>query len=172
MSVSLLEYTTMVVKFNRVYLEQLDLPYLALFLGQRVNELVVGRLVRAGFRNVRESHGYVVQHLIEGERSITDLAQRMGVTQQAASKTIAEMVRMGVLEAETAEDRRAKVIRISKRGWESIRCSRRARAQIDHRLRKVVGLESYERIKMDLIACLWALGGAQSIQSRRVREPR
>lgn len=162
----------MVVKSNRVHLEQLDLPYLALFLGQRVNELVVGRLVRAGFRNVRESHGYVVQHLIEGERSITDLAQRMGVTQQAASKTIAAMVRQGVLEAKTAQDRRAKVICISKRGWESIRFSRRARAEIDRRLRKVVGVDDYERIKADLIACLTALGSVQRIRSRRVREPR
>jgi len=161
----------MVVESKPIDLEKLDLAYLALFLGQRVNELVVQRLVRAGFTNVRESHGYVVQHLIECERSISDLARRMGVTQQTASKTVAEMVRLGVLKAATAEDRRAKVIRISERGWESIRYSRRARAQIDHRLTKAVGGEGYERTKTALIQCLDELGGAQRIQSRRVRQP-
>lgn len=162
----------MVVKSTPINLELLDFGYLALFLGQRINELVVDRLVRAGFKNVRESHGYVLQHLIEGERSITDLAQRMGVTQQAASKTIAEMVRLGILEARTAQDRRAKAIGISKRGWESIRFSRHARTTIDRRLAKLLGARDYRRTKSELIKCLAALGGAQRIRSRRVREPR
>jgi DNA-binding MarR family transcriptional regulator len=162
----------MVVESKFVDLEQLDLGYLAFFFGQRVNELVVQRLVRAGFTNIRESHGYVVQHLIECERSISELARRMGVTQQAASKTIAEMVRLGVLEATAGDDRRAKAIRISKRGWESIRLSRHARAQMNRRLAKIIGTESYQRTKTDLIRCLTALGGVQTIRSRRVREPR
>lgn len=161
----------MVVESKPIDLEKLDLAYIALFLGQRVNELVVQRLVRAGFTSVRESHGYVVQHLIECERSISDLARRMGVTQQAASKTVAEMVRLGVLKAATAEDRRAKMIRISERGWKSIHFSRRARVQIDRRLTKAVGREAYEHTKEALIQCLDELGGVQRIQSRRVRQP-
>jgi DNA-binding MarR family transcriptional regulator len=161
----------MVVESKHVDLKRLDLGYLALFLGQRVNELVVQRLVRAGFTNVRESHGYVVQHLIECERSISDLARRMGVTQQAASKTVAEMIRLGILEARTEEDRRAKVIRISERGWKSIHFSRRARADFDRRLTRVVGIDRYRRVKVGLIACLTELGGVQRIQSRRVRRP-
>jgi DNA-binding MarR family transcriptional regulator len=161
----------MVVESKHIDLEQLDLGYLALFLGQRVNHLVAQRLVRAGFKDVRESHGYVVQHLIERGRSISDLARRMGVTQQAASKTIAEMVRLGIVEAKTAEDRRAKVIRISERGWESIRFSRRARAVLDRRLERVFVAGRYRRMKADLIACLTELGGLQRIQARRVRQP-
>lgn len=171
MSFFLLYYTTMVVYFKQIDLSQLDLGYLALFLGQRVNELVVQRLVRAGFQNVRASHGYVVQHLIEKERSITELAQRMGVTQQAASKTVSEMVRLGILAAKPVRDRRAKGICISKRGWESVRLSRRARAQIDRRLVKTVGAEEYRRTKACLTQCLETLGGVRSIQSRRVKEP-
>jgi DNA-binding MarR family transcriptional regulator len=162
----------MVVESTSINLDRLDLGYLAFFLGQRVNELVVGRLMRAGFKQVRESHGYVVQHLIEQDRSISDLARRMGVTQQAASKMTAEMIRLGILEAETAPDRRAKVIRISKRGWESIRFSRRARAHIDRRLATLVGAKNYRSMKACLAECLTELGGVQRIRSRRVREPR
>jgi DNA-binding MarR family transcriptional regulator len=162
----------MVVESTSINLDQLDLGYLAFFLGQRVNELVVGRLMRAGFRHVRESHGYVVQHLIERDRSISDLARRMGVTQQAASKMTAEMIRLGILEAKTALDRRAKVIRISNRGWESIRFGRRARAHIDRRLATLVGAKNYRSMKACLVECLTELGGVQRIRSRRVREPR
>ena len=162
----------MVVESTSINLDQLDLGYLAFFLGQRVNELVVGRLMRAGFRQVRESHGYVVQHLIERDRSISDLARRMGVTQQAASKMTAEMIRLGILEATPALDRRAKVIRISNCGWESIRFGRRARAHIDRRLATLVGAKNYRSMKACLVECLTELGGVQRIRSRRVREPR
>ena len=82
----------MVVQSRIVDLSALDLSHLALFLGLRVNELVVTRMTRAGFRNVRESHGYLIQHLIESDRSITELARRMEVSQQAASKSVAELV--------------------------------------------------------------------------------
>jgi DNA-binding MarR family transcriptional regulator len=161
----------MVVESSSIDLNQLDLGYLAFFLGRRVNELVVSRLMRAGFAQVRESHGYVVQHLIERDRSISDLARRMGVTQQAASKMTAEMIRLGILEAKTAPDRRARVIQISNRGWESIRYSRRTRARIDRRLATLIGAKNYQSMKACLVECLTELGGVQAIRSRRVREP-
>lgn len=162
----------MVVESKRIDVKSLDLSYLALFLGQRVNEIVMQRLKRAGFRSVRESHGYVIQHLIDGDRSISDLARRMGVTQQAASKTVAEMIRLGMLEALPAVDRRAKAIRISTRGWESIRLSRRVRGQLDRRLEGILGAREHQLIKGGLIECLTNLGGVQRIQAHKVREPK
>lgn len=161
----------MVVESSSIDLNQLDLGYLAFFLGRRVNELVVSGLMRAGFTQVRESHGYVVQHLIERDRSITELARRMGVTQQAASKMTAEMIKLGILEAKTAPDRRARVIQISNRGWESIRYSRRTRARIDRRLATLIGAKNYQPMKACLVECLTELGGVQAIRSRRVCEP-
>ena len=85
----------MVVKSREVDAPHLDLGYLAFFLGLRVNQLVLEQMHAAGFDNVRESHGYVIQRLIEEERTITELARRMEVTQQAASKFVAELVVLG-----------------------------------------------------------------------------
>jgi DNA-binding MarR family transcriptional regulator len=99
------------------------------------------------------------------------LARRLGVTQQAASKTVAEMIRIGILEASTATDRRAKMICISKRGWESIRLSRRVRSQLDSRLETLLGVPEHQRIRSGLIRCLTTLGGVERIRTRRVREP-
>jgi len=150
---------------------QLDLGYLALFLGQRINELVLARARAAGFTELRESQGYVVQHLIESERSITELARRMEVSQQAASKAVAEMVTLGILETTTGGDRRSKMVRLSERGWQAVQFSRRSRKQIDKRLRGVLGTEKYEEARSTLLACLTALGSVQRIASRRVRPP-
>src|ERR1051326_6875008 len=91
-----------------VNLADLDLGYTALFLGQRINEIVMERMRAAGFKNIRESHGYVVQHLVQTERSITELAHRMNVSQQAASKVVAELRGSGILEISRGKDRRAK----------------------------------------------------------------
>lgn len=150
----------------------LDLGYLSFFLGLRVNELVVKRLVSAGFSNVRQSHGYVFQHLIERDRTITELARRMRVTQQAVSKTVAQMVKLGILESVIAADRRTRTVRLSERGWESVKLARKARRVISVRLRKAIGVAKYNAATKILEECLSELGGIQTVASRRIREPR
>jgi DNA-binding MarR family transcriptional regulator len=152
-------------------LAELDLGYLCLFLGMRVNELVTRRGKTAGFADLRQSHGYVVQHLIESSRTITELARRMEVTQQAASKSVAELIRLGVLEAEPGEDRRERRIRLSERGWQAVRTARRHRREIERRLLRALGAARYQRAKSILIEALEALGGAGRIRTRRVRQP-
>ena len=153
-------------------LQQLDLAYLGFFLGLRVSELVMARTIRAGFIGVRESHGYVIQHLIESDRTITELAKRMEVTQQAASKIVAELIHLRILEAVPAKDRRAKRIRLSQRGWTCVKLGRRVRGQITSRLIAAAGREACEQAKSTLVTCLRALGGIERIRSRRIRAPR
>jgi DNA-binding MarR family transcriptional regulator len=150
----------------------LDIAYLGFFLGLRVNELVLEKSLAAGFHGMRESHGYVVQHLIESERSVTELARRMNVSQQAASKSIAELVQHGVVESLPATDRRARRVRLSTRGWNAVRFTRRARQTIEARLQHAVGGKSYIEARETLIACLNALGGLSRVRTRRVRSPR
>jgi DNA-binding MarR family transcriptional regulator len=157
---------------SRVDPAHLDLAYLGFFLGLRVNELVLQKGVAAGFSGMRESHGYVVQHLIESERSITELARRMNVSQQAASKAIAELVEHGVVESRPAADKRARHVRLSKRGWDAVRVTRRARQAIEAQLQRTVGEKSYDDAKAILVACLEALGGINRVRARRVRSPR
>ena len=150
---------------------QLDLGYVALFLALRVNELVTSHMVKEGFGDVRESHGYLIQHLIEQERSITELARRMGVTQQAASKAVAELLRLGAIEAIGGTDRRSKRIRLSSEGWRCVELARKVRRQIERRLGKTVGSRKYGEAKGILLECLGELGGLERIRSRRIRPP-
>jgi len=162
----------MVVRSTRPGPAALDLAYLGLFLGLRVNELVMDRMAASGFTNVRESHGFVIQHLIDAERTITELAELMEVTQQAASKVVAELVDIGVLDTSPGADRRAKRIRLSRRGREAVRLGRRARRQIEARLTTAIGARRYAAARATMARCLDALGGAERIRARRIKSPR
>jgi DNA-binding MarR family transcriptional regulator len=150
----------------------LDLGYLALFFGLRMNEMVMERMAAEGFGDVRESHGYVIQHLIETDRSITELAERMEVTQQAASKVVAELTSLGILEAATGEDRRSKRIALSKRGREAVAISRKIRKQVESKLIKELGADRYGEAKSILLQALKRFGGLEPIRARRIRAPR
>jgi len=150
----------------------LDLGYLALFLGLRFNELVASQLASDGFGDIRESHGYVIQHLIDQDRTITELAGRMEVTQQAASKVVAELIRLGAIETTVGavkHDRRTKRIRLSRRGWRAVKLARKVRARIERRLVKAVGVTRYDEAKRILLRGLDELGSMERIQSRRIR---
>lgn len=151
---------------------ELDLGYLSLFLGLRVNELVVERLRSAGFADARQSHGYVIQHLMEQDRTITELAQRMEVTQQAASKVVAQMIGLGILESIVSNDRRARMIRLSQRAWQSVKLARRERRKIESRLVKTIGPRQHDAARKTILKALDELGGLERIQSRRVPELR
>ena len=147
----------------------LDLGYLALFVGLRMNECVLEKLTTRGFSETRQGHGYVIQHLIEAERTITELAARMEVTQQAASKMVSEMANLGIVEMSGSEDRRAKRVTLSARGWESVKQARKVRASIEKRLAKVLGALEYQVAKTTLLQALDALGGLERVRTRRVR---
>jgi DNA-binding MarR family transcriptional regulator len=149
----------------------LDLGYLGLFLGLRINEIVRERGAASGFPEMRDSHGYVIQHLIESERTITELARRTEVSQQAISKTVAELVRLGIVESMPAADRRARRIRLSTRGWKAVTFTRAVRRRLEERLRREVGPAEYRRAKDVLLNGLRVLGGMQRIRTRRIRAP-
>jgi DNA-binding MarR family transcriptional regulator len=162
----------MVVQSNElIILHQLELPYLGFFLGLRVNELVMEQTWSAGFNGVRESHGYVIQHLIESDRTITELARRMEVTQQAASKVVAELIRLGLVEAVSDKDGRAKRIHLAQRGRSCVQLGRRLRAKLEKELIRSAGKKNYENAKATIVNCLELLGGVERIRSRRIRAP-
>jgi DNA-binding MarR family transcriptional regulator len=153
-------------------LSSLDIGYLGGFLSLRMNELVMEAAARAGFTEVRESHGYVLQHFIDSDRGITELARRMEVSQQAASKAVAEIVDIGLLEQAPSDDRRSKRIRLSDKGWKFVKTTRRTRKQLEKRLLAKIDQHSYEKTRSALIECLEELGKVERILSRRVRAPR
>jgi DNA-binding MarR family transcriptional regulator len=150
----------------------LDLGYLGQFVGQRITEIVLEKLAEEGYGDLRVSHGYVVQHLIGGPRTITQLARLLGVTQQAASKTTAELLELGYIDSTPAsDDRRARTIALSQRGHDALAMTRKLRAKIAAKIDAKHGKAALQARRL-LAKVLADLGGTPAVRGRRIKEPR
>lgn len=155
----------------------LDLGTLALFVGNTLAEVSLAELRAQGHPHVRVSHGYVFQHLVERARTIGELAERLGVSQQAASKSVAELEGLGYVEREPdVEDARIHRVKLSKRGWAVIEAGRALRVKIARKLEARLGKARLEATRATLAEILetfdGAMSGAAAVRARRVRAPR
>ena len=81
-------------------------------------------LAGEGFEDARPMHGFVLQAIGADAVSITELGRRLGVSKQAAAKTVRQMELQGLVarDADPA-DARASLIRRSPRGDKLLRAS-------------------------------------------------
>lgn len=148
---------------------ELDLMYLAQFLGMAVNAAVREHMDKKGFDGLRESHGFVVQHLLRGPHSISELASLIGITQQAVSKTVAEMARNEYVEDAPSEDARVRKLRLSARGRAAVQATRTFRRKLEAELASHAGQAEFQRAKRVLLGALEHLGAVDAIRQRKVR---
>jgi DNA-binding MarR family transcriptional regulator len=148
---------------------QLDAVLAALFAGLALNERVADRLRAAGFADVRFSHGFVFQHLVPGPLPVGELARRMGVSQQAASKAAAELERLGYIErvADPA-DARVRRLALTARGRAAVAAGRTARAGIAAELEEALGPRRAKALRAALLDALEFAGGLDAVRARRV----
>src|SRR5919199_6974036 len=100
------------------------------------------RLHEAGFPDLRTSHGFVIQHVVEGPRTAGEMARRLGISQQGASKAVGELVRLGYLERTPApDDARVRLVGLSDRGRDAVRTTRRIRAEVEAELVDALGAD-------------------------------
>ncbi|MFD9391601.1 MarR family winged helix-turn-helix transcriptional regulator [Streptomyces sp. NPDC060000] len=94
-------------------------------LTRRINDGVVAR----GFE-VRPAYGFAFTRLAPGGATVTELGVHLGVTKQAASQLVEELVRKGYAERRPhPEDARARLIVLTERGWECTRAAEEAAAE-------------------------------------------
>ena len=137
------------------------------------NDGVLRRIAAAGFGDLRPSHGYVFQHLIPGPTPVGELARRLGMTAQGASKAVGELEEMGYVSRRPAEgDQRARIVELTERGWGAIEAGRVARAEVTAELRDLVGQEEAERLVAALRRLARESGGLERLTGRRLRPPR
>jgi DNA-binding MarR family transcriptional regulator len=152
----------------------LDISLASLFAGWALADEIQRRLVADGFSDVRFSDGLVFQHLVDdGPLTIGALAARLGVTQQAASKSVADLERRGYVERTAdPDDARARLVSLTARGEAVIRAGRDQRAAVTGELAERLGprrVEAARRLLLDVVA---DLGAEEAVRGRRVRAPR
>jgi len=153
-------------------LPQLDLGLSALFAGQAVADAVRARLEARGFAGLRVSHGFLVQRLLEEEQAIAALAAALGVTQQAVSKTVTELERLGYVRRRPApSDARVRLVALTDRGREAVATAREERAAVEAELRERLGPRRVAAATRVLREVLEVHGAAAAVRTRRVRPP-
>jgi DNA-binding MarR family transcriptional regulator len=150
-----------------------DLSLAALFAGWALAGEIQRRLAAEGHDDLRFADGFVFQHLIGGPLPIGALAQRLEVSQQAASKTVADLERRGyVTRTPDPADARARLVTLTDRANDAIEAARRHRAALAEELADRLGPRRVEAARRLLIDAVAELGGAEAVRGRRVRAPR
>ncbi|MFF2549953.1 MarR family winged helix-turn-helix transcriptional regulator [Nocardia sp. NPDC058058] len=150
----------------------LDTGTLALFVGNAGAAVVQKRLADAGFGDLRFSHGYLFQHLVDGEPTVSALAAELEMTQQGASKAVAELEKLGYCERLSDPiDARIRRVRLTARGHAAIAAARAARADLDRSLAARFGGRALAELRSGLADLLAELGGTAAVARRSVRPP-
>lgn len=150
----------------------LDTGTLALFAGSAAASAVQTELAACGFADLRVSHGYVFQHLIDARPTIGDLAQKLGMTQQGASKAVTELESLGYAERlPDPRDARVRRVTLTPRGNEAVAAARRVRAALEERIRQRFGSTALDAARTLLADLLDELGGTAAVQRREIRPP-
>jgi DNA-binding MarR family transcriptional regulator len=105
-------------------------------LTQRIHEGVVAR----GFEGVRPAHGFAFARLAPDGATVTDVAAHLGVTKQAASQLVEELVRKGYVERRPHPgDARARLLVLTELGWACTRAAEEAAADAVRAWAEVLG---------------------------------
>ena len=133
----------------------IDFSLASLFAGWALADEVQRRIAADGMDDLRFADGVVFQHLVPEPRTIGSLAERLGVTQQAASKAVADLERRGyVRRAADPGDGRARLVGLTERGEAAIEAGRRHRAAVQRELAARLGEERVEAARATLLEAL------------------
>ncbi|GAA3246169.1 MarR family winged helix-turn-helix transcriptional regulator [Streptomyces thermocoprophilus] len=94
-----------------------ELPLL-LFAGFRtLIDALHAELARQGHPDVRPAHGFALQAIGPDGSAASDIARRLGISKQAAGKTVDRLVSLGYAErTDDPADARRKLVRLTARG--------------------------------------------------------
>lgn len=152
--------------------QTIDLATLAWLAGASANEFLLQAVRGSRHAKVRNAHGYVFQHLLGGPRTVNELAELLGVTQQAASKAVVELEELGYVERQVDDaDMRVRRVTLTRRGLAVVESARSARAALEARLIEAAGKYTVEKAREALIALLQLSGGLDAVAERKAKPP-
>ena len=120
--------------------------------------------------DIRFHDGYVFQHLLVGPCTVSELAGHLGISQQAASKHVADLLaRRLVTRRRSPSDARAWQVELSARGRQAVEAARRARADASAACGEALGPQDLDRLTAGLRDLCAHLGADDALLDRRLR---
>jgi DNA-binding MarR family transcriptional regulator len=108
-------------------------------------------LAERGHPEARPLHGFALQALGAGGTTVAELGRRLGVSKQAAAKTVAGLERLGYVERSShPTDARAVIVRRAPRGEEMLELSSESFDRIRGDWQKEVGSDQVAAIEAGL----------------------
>jgi DNA-binding MarR family transcriptional regulator len=140
--------------------------------GGALDRHVLASLRESGFEGLTVRHGYVFQRLLTSPQSVTALARSLGVSQQAMSKTVAELAVNGYIDITVdANDARRRTLTLTRRARAAIDTARYARRGLLDSLIARAGQDAVGKTTLVLNALLEELGLTEDVGARAVRDP-
>jgi DNA-binding MarR family transcriptional regulator len=119
--------------------------------GQRLAGELDASLRAAGFADLRSAHASIFMSIDPEGSRVTELARRTRMTKQAVGELIRYLCGRGYLAVEPdPDDRRAKRVRLTERGWEAISLGEQVIAQFDQWLDTTFGAAEIARLRQVL----------------------
>ncbi|MEV6140010.1 MarR family winged helix-turn-helix transcriptional regulator [Nocardia sp. NPDC051990] len=117
-----------------------DLALILLAAGAAATDAIHAGVVAAGFTDVRPTHGFAFVRLAPNGATVGELAEHLGVTKQAASQLVDEIVHKGYAERNThPDDARARLITLTDKGWACTRAADAAAANFAAQWASILG---------------------------------
>nr|WP_241002802.1 MarR family winged helix-turn-helix transcriptional regulator [Streptomyces sp. CB01881] len=111
------------------------------------------RIAREGHPDLRPMHGFVFQAIGPGGTTAVELGRRLGVSKQAAGKTVEQLERLGYVErGSDPDDARRKVVRLTARGTDCLVRSARIFDELRLQWSETLGEERLRALESDLRA--------------------
>jgi DNA-binding MarR family transcriptional regulator len=132
-----------------------DLAILLVGASRAVTDRLGAAVRAAGIEDMRTPYGFVIRALAERPRTLTEIAEVLDVSKQAAIKVVDEMERRGFLRREPdPHDRRAKLLRVTERG-QAVRAAALAESRrMEAELRGVAGDADVDAFRRALLALI------------------
>ena len=145
-----------------------DIVLWTLLLAERLNAETLAFL-RAEHPEVRYSHGFLFQQLVEGARPVGEIAANLGVTSQAVSKSVRELEALGyVSRSADPNDARVRRVALTARGRDAVEAAREIREHLNSRFASALGDERAAATARALADAVRESGALDAVLGRRV----
>ena len=105
-----------------------------------------------GFGDVRPAHGFAFARLAPDGATITQLAEHLDVTRQAAAQLVDELIAKGYMQrGRHPGDARARLITLTDRGWACTRAAEAAMADTVRPWAAILGEQRLRALQDDLL---------------------
>jgi DNA-binding MarR family transcriptional regulator len=129
-----------------------DFALLVVGASRPITERLNAAVAAAGIDDMRSPYGFVIRALARAPLGLTELAEYLGVTKQAAIKVVDEMEARGFLVREPhPQDRRAKVLVLTSKGSAVREAALAESRRMERELRRELGDEDVDAMRRVLV---------------------